>query len=134
MTESFVYPPFTPVNIQFTSHYHASNTPNAFPTNTHNKNKTTHDTPSAVFDATPETMTAKTRAGFPTNSKIRCDSSQIACVMNRFPSSTLPIRSLRAVSHFALVASFSFPRLSAKSCGPAVLQRENCPARNRGVV
>lgn len=112
--------------------------PNAFPTNTHNKNKnknkTTHDTPSAVFDATPETTTAKTQAGFPTNSKIRCDSSQIACVMNRFPSSTLPIRSLRAVSHFALVASFSFPRLSAKSCGPAVLQRANCPARNRGVV
>ena len=112
--------------------------PNAFPTNTHNKNKnknkTTHDTPIAVFDAIPETTTAKTQAGFPTNSKIRCDSSQIACVMNRFPSSTLPIRSLRAVSHFALVASFSFPRLSAKSCGPAVLQRANCPARNRGVV
>ena len=70
--------------------------PNAFPTNTHNKNKnknkTTHDTPIAVFDAIPETTTAKTQAGFPTNSKIRCDSSQIACVMNRFPSSTLPIR------------------------------------------
>ena len=136
MIESFVHPPFTPIYIQFTSHSHATNITKRF-SNKHTQQKqykTTHDTPSAVFDATPETTTAKTQAGFPTNSKIRCDSSQIACVMNRFPSSTLPIRSLRAVSHFALVASFSFPRLSAKSCGPAVLQRANCPARNRGVV
>ena len=126
---SYLHPIYIPFScIQHTKRF--SNTHNK----NKNKNKTTHDTPIAVFDAIPETTTAKTQAGFPTNSKIRCDSSQIACVMNRFPSSTLPIRSLRAVSHFALVASFSFPRLSAKSCGPAVLQRANCPARNRGVV
>lgn len=38
MTESFVYPPFTPVNIQFTSHYHASNNTKRF-SNKHTQQK-----------------------------------------------------------------------------------------------